>query len=442
MNCLTKFLVPLLILSGAITAADSKQAERFKRFNDAKCGMFIHWGPYSVASVEASWPIMRPGNWGISEADYRSLPGQFNPVKFDARAWVRLAKAAGQRYMVFTTKHHDGFCMFDSQYTDYKITKTPYGKDIVAQLAEAAKAEGMPLGFYYSPPDMNHPGFRDTSKLSYTNWAGEPQRAEWPLYLDYMELQLRELLTQYGDAFVIWFDGLGNQQKYAGARFHDLIHSIQPMTLINNRIGLTGDFVTPEQRLPNGIPRKGAVIADMKANDKGVINSAPKPEEFQPWETCMTINGTWGYNKNDLRYKPTTRLIRALVDAASKGGNFLLNVGPTPEGTIQPEFEERLRAIGKWLEVNGDSIYGTTYGPLQTIPFGRMTAKGKTLYLHVFDMPKDSLELEGLTAKIASVKTLDGNAPMKFKQAGGKLTITVAGIKTDPHVTVLALATK
>lgn len=442
MNCLIRFLVTALILSGALSAADSKQAERLKRFNDAKFGMFIHWGPYSVASVEASWPIMRPGNWGISEADYRALPGQFNPVKFDARAWVRLAKAAGQRYMVFTTKHHDGFCMFDSQFTDYKITNTPYGKDIVAQLAEGAKAEGMPLGFYYSPPDMNHPGFRDTSKLAYANWEGEPQRAEWPLYLDYMELQLRELLTQYGDAFVIWFDGLGNQQKYAGARFHDLIHSIQPLTLINNRIGLTGDFVTPEQRLPNGIPRKGAVIADMKANDKGVINSAPKPEEFQPWETCMTINGTWGYNKNDLRYKPTTRLIRALVDAASKGGNFLLNVGPTPEGTIQPEFEERLRAIGKWLEVNGDSIYGTTYGPLQTIPFGRMTAKGKTLYLHVFDMPKDSLELEGLTARIASVKTLDGDAPVKFKQAGGKLTISVAGIKTDPHVTVLALATK
>ncbi len=442
MNCLIKFLVPLLILSGTLTAADTKQAERLKRFNDAKFGMFIHWGPYSVASVEASWPIMRPGNWGISEADYRALPGQFNPVKFDARAWVRLAKAAGQRYMVFTTKHHDGFCMFDSQYTDYKITKTPYGKDIVVQLAEAAKAEGMPLGFYYSPPDLNHPGFRDTSKLSYTNWAGEPQRAEWPLYLDYMELQLRELLTQYGDAFVIWFDGLGNQQKYAGARFHDLIHSIQPLTLINNRIGLTGDFVTPEQRLPAGIPRKGAVIADMKANDKGVINSAPKPEEFQPWETCMTINGTWGYNKNDLRYKPTTRLVRALVDAASKGGNFLLNVGPTPEGTIQPEFEERLLAIGKWLEVNGDSIYGTTYGPLQTIPFGRMTAKGRTLYLHVFDMPKDNLELEGLTARIASVKTLGGNAPVKFKQVGGKLTITVAGIKTDPHVTVLALTTK
>ncbi len=249
----------VFLLGCTLYAGDANQNERIQRFNDAKFGMFVHWGPYSLASVEASWPIMTPEKDGISEAEYRSLRERFNPVKFDARALVRLAKAAGQKYIVFTTKHHDGFCMFDSQYTSYKITNTPYGRDIVAQLAEAAKAEGMPLGFYYSPPDMNHPGFRDTSKLAATNWKGEPQRPEWPLYLDYMDLQLRELLTRYGDAFVIWFDGLDDQRKYAGARFHDLIHSIQPATLINNRIGLTGDFVTPEQRLPNGIPRKGAV---------------------------------------------------------------------------------------------------------------------------------------------------------------------------------------
>lgn len=422
-----------------LAAADPHQDHRLKQFNDAKFGMFIHWGPYSLASVEASWPIMQPGKWGITEDEYRALPRKFNPVAFNAREWVRLAKAAGQRYIVFTTKHHDGFCMFDTQYTGYKITSTPYKKDIVAELAEAAKAEGMPLGFYYSPPDLDHPGFRDTSKLSSSNWAGEPQRPEWPLYLDYMELQLRELLTRYGDVFVIWFDGLGNQQKYAGARFHDLIRSLQPKTLINNRIGLTGDFVTPEQRLPNGIPRKGSVVGHTDPNDKGLAIAPPKPEEFQPWETCMTINGTWGYNKNDLRYKSTTDLIRALIDAASKGGNFLLNVGPTPEGAIQPEFVERLQAIGKWLEVNGESIYGTTYGPLQGLPFGRMTAKGKTIYLHLFDVPKDRIELSGLSARVASVRALDGNAALKFQQAGGKLTIEVAGIKADPHATVLAL---
>jgi alpha-L-fucosidase len=432
----------VLALSSLPPVALAQQNERLKRFNDAKFGMFIHWGPYSVASVEASWPIMQPGKWGISEAEYRALPQKFNPLEFNAREWVRLAKAAGQRYMVFTSKHHDGFCMFDTQYTDYKITNTPYRKDIVAELAAAAQAEGMPLGFYYSPPDLNHPGFRDTSKLSATNWAGEPHRPEWPLYLDYMELQLRELLTRYGDVFVIWFDGLGNQQKYAGARFHDLIRSVQRKALINNRIGLTGDFVTPEQRLPAGIPRKGAVVGNTDPNDKGLASTPPKPEEFQPWETCMTINGTWGYNKNDDRYKSTTQLIRALIDAASKGGNFLLNVGPTPQGTIQPEFEDRLRAIGKWLEVNGESIYGTTYGPLQSLAFGRMTAKAKTLYLHVFDMPKDNIEIDGLNVTVASIKMLDGNTVVKFKQAGGKLTIPAAGIKTNPHATVLAISTR
>jgi len=430
----------VFLLGCTLCAADANQNERSQRFNDAKFGMFVHWGPYSLASVEASWPIMTPEKGGISEAEYRSLRERFNPVKFDARALVRLAKAAGQKYIVFTTKHHDGFCMFDSQYTSYKITNTPYGRDIVAQLVEAAKAEGMPLGFYYSPPDMNHPGFRDSSKLAATNWKGEPQRPEWPLYLDYMDLQLRELLTRYGDAFVIWFDGLNDQQKYAGARFHDLIHSIQPMTLINNRIGLTGDFVTPEQRLPNGIPRKGAIVGNVDPNDQGVVNTAPRPEDFQPWETCMTINETWGYNKNDRKFKSTTDLIRALVDAASKGGNFLLNVGPTPEGTIQPEFEERLRGIGKWLDVNGESIYGTTYGPVQNLPFGRMTAKGKMVYLHVFDLPADTIRVDGLLPRVQSVKALNGGAALKFTQTGNVLAIPVAGLKADPYDTVLAVA--
>ncbi len=428
--------------STLLSAADTHQAERLKKFNDAKFGMFIHWGPYSLASVEASWPIMTPGKWGISEADYRALPARFNPKQFDAAAFVRLAKAAGQKYIVFTTKHHDGFSMFDTQYSDYKITKTPYGKDIVAQLVAAAKAEDMPFGFYYSPPDLNHPGFRDTSKLSATNWNGEPARPEWPLYLDYMDLQLRELLTRYGEVFVVWFDGLGNQQKYAGTRFHEMIHSLQPMALINNRIGLTGDFVTPEQRLPNGIPRKGSAVGNTDPNDKGVLAAPPKPEEFQPWETCMTINDTWGYNKNDLKYKSTTQLVRALIDASSKGGNFLLNVGPTPEGAIQPEFVERLTGIGEWLKVNGDSIYGTSYGPLQSLPFGRMTAKGRTLYLHVFDMPKDTLELTGLKTKVASIQAMDGKTPVKFTQSGATLQIAVGGVKTNPHATVLAITTK
>lgn len=424
--------------------ADAAQAERLRRFNEAKFGMFIHWGPYSLASVEASWPIMRPERHpGITEAEYRALPQRFNPVQFDPRAWVRLAKAAGQRYMVFTSKHHDGFCMFDSLFTSYKITRTPFKKDIAAMLASAAREEKLPFGFYYSPPDMNHPGFRDTSKPSSANWGGEPERPEWPLYLSYMELQIRELLTRYGDIFVIWFDGLSNREKYDGLRFHRIIHEIQPLALINNRIGPIGDFVTPEQRLPKGIPVKGAqILGTSAALDKGLSATAPKPEEFQPWETCMTINNTWGYNKNDRKFKSSRDLIRALIDAASKGGNFLLNVGPTPEGTIQPEFEERLLAIGAWLKINGEAIYGTTYGPLQDIPFGRMTAKGKTLYLHVYDWPKEAIVLKGLASKVVRVTALDGNKPLKFTQTGGTLRIPVEGLKPDPAATVFSLLTR
>ncbi|MEK7404607.1 MAG: alpha-L-fucosidase, partial [Acidobacteriota bacterium] len=394
---------------GDRTAPVAREGDRTAWFREAKFGMFIHWGPYSLASVEASWPIMRPGAKSyppISETDYRALPQRFNPVRFDARAWVRLAKAAGQRYMVFTSKHHDGFSMFDSAYTNYKIANTPYKKDIVAELAAAAKAEAMPLGFYYSPPDMNHPGFRDTSKPASENWGGEPARAEWPLYLDYMQLQITELLTRYGDVAILWFDGLGGQQKYDGRRFHKLIRELQPACLINNRIGLDGDYQTPEQVIPKTIP---------------------SPEKFRLWETCMTINRTWAYNKHDSNYKSVTQLIRALVEIASKGGNFLLNVGPTPEGTIQPEFEERLLGIGAWLKVNGESIYGTTYGPLPNT-----TAKGGTVYLHVFDWPKGELDLVGLSQKVREVTLLADGKKLPFRRQGDRLTIQLPAAAPDP----------
>ena len=424
-------------------SATSTDGDRITWFREAKFGMFIHWGPYSLASVEASWPIMRPKPGGISEADYRKLPDRFNPGKFDATALVRLAKAAGQRYMVFTTKHHDGFCMFDSAYTNYKITNTPYKQDIVAQLAEAARKEGMPLGFYYSPPDMNHPAYRDTTKLASTNWNGEPMRMEWPIYLDYMELQLTELLTRYGHVAIIWFDGLRQQEKYNGTRFHDLIHRLQPAALINNRIGLPGDYDTPEQFSPKAIPtRKGPKLGGEDLLDHSTGSGVPKAEDFRPWETCMTINRTWAYNINDRDFKSSTQLIRTLIDVASKGGNFLLNVGPSPDGTIQPEFEERLLAIGKWLKVNGDSIYGTTYGPIQGLSFGRTTQKGDTVYLHVFDWPKCRLEIDGVPGRVTSVMILDGGKMLEFAQHGARVEVHIPDAAPDSVASVLVFKTK
>lgn len=409
----------LTLLCLAATALAEGAAGRVQRYMDYKFGMFIHWGPYSLASVEASWPIMRPGRQElgiISEADYRLLPARFNPLKFDPKAWLRLAREAGQRYLVFTSKHHDGFVMFDSAFTSYKITNTPYKKDIVAELAAACREAGMPLGYYYSPPDMNHPGYRDTSKPSSVNWRGEPARPEWVTYLDYMEVQLRELLTRYGEVAVVWFDGLGGK-FYDGLRFQKMVRELQPTAVMNNRIGVPGDFETPEQVIPRTPPAR-------------------------PWETCMTINRTWAYNRNDTNYKSVTQLIRMLIEVASKGGNFLLNVGPTPEGTIQPEFEERLRGIGAWLKVNGEAIYGTAAGPLQNLPFGCSTANGKTIYLHVFDWPEGNLEVPGVRARVRQVRLLAGGQALKFKQQGDRLSIQVPPQAPDPHATVLAVRTR
>ncbi|MGH9581621.1 MAG: alpha-L-fucosidase [Bryobacteraceae bacterium] len=432
-----------------ISAADaqiaSPSADEDRRtawYRNAKFGMFIHWGPYSVASVEASWPIMRPSKqFPITEMEYRALPARFNPAHFDPDAWVALAQSAGQRYMVFTTKHHDGFCMFDSAFTNYKITNTPYGKDIVAQLAAAAHRAHMPIGFYYSPPDMNHPAYRDTSQPASKNWHGEPTREVWPLYLDYMKLQLRELLTRYGRAALIWFDGLDNQRKYDGYRMARIINNCQPDTLMNNRIGITGDFETPEQFIPSSIPVKGSTL-DFDHRKTGTKPGyVPPPQDFQLWETCMTINNTWAYNKNDRHFKSVKELVRTLIKVASKGGNFLLDVGPEPDGTIQPEFQERLRAMGKWLRANGEAIYGTTYGPLQTLTFGKTTRKGNNVYLEIFDWPSSGvLHVPGLSGKVRFVSLLNGNRTLHFHQAASALNVDLAGIQPDPYATVLNLS--
>lgn len=416
--------------------------DRTRWYRDAKFGMFIHWGPYSLASVEASWPIMTPTPGGISEAEYRELPKRFNPSKFDPNTFIDLARAAGQEYIVFTTKHHDGFCMFASSYTDYKITNTPYGKDIVRQLADACEGRGMPLGFYYSPPDMHHTAFRDTGKLAKENWNGEPARPEWPMYLEYMRLQLTELLTKYGPVALIWFDGLHHQEKYDGNRFLELIQNLQSATLVNDRIGVPGDYQTPEQFIPNAIPTKGVRFA---ATDTHVRQESkaeiPAPEDFQLWETCMTINKTWAYNANDREYKSAEFLIRSLVEVASRGGNFLLNVGPQPDGLIQPEFQQRLRAIGDWLAVNGESIHGTTYGPVQSMKSLRTTAKHGRVFLHVFDWPSSPLEITGLDTKVMSAHLLAGGQSLKFRQTEGRLQIDLPQQPPDPNVSVIAMRT-
>ncbi|HWO36725.1 MAG TPA: alpha-L-fucosidase, partial [Candidatus Acidoferrum sp.] len=246
----------------------------------------------------------------------------------------------------------------------------------------------------------------------------------------------------YGPVVLIWFDGLHHQEKYGGVRFFNLIRQLQPATLVNDRIGVPGDYVTPEQFIPTGIPTKdvhfNAVDTSVQQKLKSTI---PRPEDFQLWETCMTINNQWAYNVHDRDFKSAQFLIRALVEVASRGGNFLLNVGPQPDGLIQPEFQERLHAIGDWLSVNGDSIYGTTYGPVQGVASLRTTAKGKKLYLHIFDWPSATLEIYGLDAKVIAAHLLATGQSLTFRQELGKLQIDVVSRAPDPNVSTIALNT-
>ena len=470
----------------SLASSPANHDERLDWYLEAKFGLFLHWGPYSVAGVEASWPIMVPelaaAAFGpqpaISEAEYVALPQRFNPVEYDPVAWAELARQAGMRYIIITAKHHDGFCMFDAPGTDYKITRTSYGRDVCAELAEACARVGIRLGFYYSQPDMHHPGYRDTRQPAAQNWLGEPQRPAWGEYLDYMEAHVRALLANYGPVSVLWFDGLASHEKYDPARFHRLVEELSPQTLINDRLGGRYDFVTPEQFIPTlGVPikqdkrpalkdmhfrlltgllrvpgLKGLLLKQARRYAEGQLQLGqiptapyPAPQEFQPWETCMTMNNTWAYNPaGPAAYKPAGQLVRNLVEVASRGGNYLLNVGPTPRGTFPPEAVERLRQIGAWMAANGEAIHGTTYGPLQLWSAARSTARDGTLYLHVLDWPEEGrLQMNWFPGQVNSVSLLADGRALAFEQApGGRLTVQVPYHAPDPWVSVLVVDTE
>jgi alpha-L-fucosidase len=448
----------------------------------AKFGLFIHWGAYAVAGVEASWPIMTPdlavamfGNkTRISQAEYTSLPGRFNPIDFDAEAWVQMAQATGMRYIIFTSKHHDGFCMFDAPGTDYKITNTPYRKDICLELAQACAKAGMPLGFYYSPPDMHHPGYRDTSKPAAQNWLGEPKRKEWRDYLDTMESHLRKLLTDYGKVSILWFDGLVNHAKYDPPRFHKLIHELSPDTLINDRLGNGYDFITPEQFIPKlGIPvRCGKPPAGNDPAGEKLFRSVtllskvpglrrfiykqlqkysvgkleltpvlqepyPSPERFQPWETCMTMGRSWAYNPNEDSWKSPHQLVHNMVEVISRGGNYLLNAGPTAQGSFPPETTERLEVVGRWVKTYTEAIYGSTYTSMQGLPWVRITREEDKLYFFVLEWPPNhKLVIKDFSIDLQSI-TLFSGEPVAFTLSGQCLEINLPAQASDPVVSVL-----
>lgn len=459
-------------------------AQRLAWYREARFGLFIHWGAYAAAGVEASWPIMAPAlseamfgtTSRISEAAYTALPVRFNPVDFNAAAWVRLAQEAGMRYIVITAKHHDGFCMFDAPGTEYKITRTPFGRDICRELAQACATAGMPLGFYYSPPDMHHPGYRDTRKPATRNWLGEPRRAAWSDYLDYMESHIRTLLTDYGEVKILWFDGLVNHAKYDPPRFHRLIHDLSPDTLINDRLGDDYDFITPEQFIPKaGIPVhtgkppsgngvdserffravtflfkipgvRGVLRKQLQKYAEGELELTPvlqepypPPERFQPWETCMTMGQSWAYNPDETVWKAPGTLVRNLVAVVSRGGNYLLNVGPTTRGVFPPEAVERLQYVGRWMATNREAIYGSDYTPLQGLPWGEATRKGNKVYLHISQWPVDQrLAIEAFPDTARNVALMTGES-LPFTQSAQRLTITLPPRAPDPDISVLVV---
>lgn len=373
--------------------------KRVEWWREARFGMFIHWGIYSVpAGTYKGERVPGLGEWIMEKGkipvkEYEQFAKQFNSVKFNADEWVRIAKEAGMKYIVITSKHHDGFCLWDSKLTDYDIIdSTPFKRDILRELSQACKREGVKLCFYHSIMDWHHPDAQAPFEPNYNET--KKSNPNFDRYVEYyLKGQLKELVENYGPLGVLWFDGewVKDWTREMGWNMYDYVRGLQPNIIVNNRVGggrrgmrglsesdeFAGDFGTPEQRIPpNGLP--------------GV-----------DWETCMTINDTWGYKSYDEKWKSTEDLLRKLADIASKGGNFLLNVGPTAEGLIPQASVERLEAMGKWMAVNGESIYGTTASPIGAVPWGRCTARPGKLYLHVFDWPADGqLRVPGVKGEV------------------------------------------
>jgi alpha-L-fucosidase len=395
---------------------------RLDWWREARFGMFIHWGLYAIpAGRWMGQAIPGIGEWiqlraRIPNAEYAPLAKQFNPTKFDAEAWVSLAKRAGQKYLTITAKHHDGFCMYDSAFTDYDIVDaTPFRRDPMKELAEACQRHGIKLCFYYSQTqDWHHPGGHGN------DWDFDLATKDFEGYVrEYVKPQVRELLTKYGPIGLIWFDTPLIISRELSQQLVDLVHEIQPACLVNGRIGNDlGDYAET---------RDNAVPDDLVEAD---------------WENPATINDTWGFKSDDHNWKSTETLIRKLVDVVSKNGNYLLNVGPTAEGVIPHPSVERLEAMGRWLEVNGESVHGTKAGPLQRLAWGRTTMKPGAVYLHVFDWPAGgTVRMPGLPRKVASARLLtDPSAgPLAVSGSAGDLTIQGPDTAPDPADSVVVL---
>jgi len=400
-------------------------------FQDAKFGLFVHWGVYSVLG-EGEWVM---NNNKMTIAEYEKLPPQFNPTAFNPAEWVSLAKAAGMKYITITSKHHDGFAMFDSKTSDYDITeRTPYKKDALHLLAQECRKQGIKLFFYHSQLDWHHPDYFPLGRTGHA--SGREPRGDWNRYLDYMDSQLRELCTNYGEIGGIWFDGWWDKPDadWRLDKTYKLIHDLQPKALIgsnHHRKPFPGeDFQMFEKDLP------GANTAGFNAQSE--IGDLPL-------ETCETINKSWGYNKADTSFKSDKQLIHYLIEAAGHNANFLLNVGPMPDGTIQPQFVRQLRTMGEWLQRNGESIYGTRGGPVSPRPWGVTTQKGKKIYFHILNWQESLLPLPKMSGIIRSARFLKTGRRVDIVDVGSgtpggsSLVLSLPKEAMDPIDTIVVL---
>jgi alpha-L-fucosidase len=450
-----KRLFPSLILLCCSHLLQAQQGtDKMIWWRDARFGMFIHWGVYAVpAGTHNGQKIGRIGEWimnrgKIPVAEYKAYAKQFNPTRYDPEAWVLMAKDAGMKYIVITSKHHDGFALFDTKASDWDVVDaTPYGKDLIKPLAEACRKHGIRLGLYYShAQDWVNPGGAAMRRVATEGWANpdsvkidaytaahaghwDPAQESKPMaqYIDEIAVpQVREILTNYGDIAILWWDTPADMTDEYAQKLQALL-TLQPGIITNDRLkrpNFPGDYKTPEQRIPK--------LEELDGKD---------------WETCMTMNETWGYKSYANNWKSTETLVRYLVDIASKSGNFLLNVGPKADGTIPVESVKGLKEMGAWMKVNGEAIYGTKGSPFQPIPWGRCTRKenggNTTLYFFVFDWPKDGmLSLPVFSNEVVSTEILSVKKKPKVTKTNNGLSVSVGATAPDAIATVIKVAVK
>ena len=403
-------------------------------FQESRFGLFVHWGVYSILG-DGEWVM---NNQNIQIDEYEKLPSFFNPIDFDPVEWVALAKEAGMKYITITSRHHDGFSMFDSKATNYDIVdSTPYGKDVLKSLADECRKQGIKLFFYYSLLDWNRDDYFPRGRTG--NGIKGREEGEWKEYISFMKTQIKELLTNYGEIGGIWFDGHWDQKEWDGNRFgkvkvdwhydeiYSLIHELQPQALIgnNHHIGVIDgeDFQMFEKDLPGKNTTGWGTAADK-------IGSVPL-------EVCETINGSWGFNLQDRKHKSDKELIHYLIKAAGYGSNLLLNVGPMPNGQIQSKHQKSLKVIGSWLKQNGKTIYNTKKGPIPPNDDFVSTQNGKTIFIHVLNPEINLLHMDKIPVKIKSVS--HKKAKLNFRNDNFGFVIDLSKISKDLIDTIIEI---